>query len=157
MEDPINATSDYIQPYATSELLRLIDKAIRYASKTTKLTHRGGDVSMTLPHPAYTFFVTSNFEKGLKRLKKTYRIEAINTLKNAIIKLSVYGTLVNEPENGSIEGKVKKLEIDDEGSRLLYGVIPGAKLSLSVSNSTDKSSQRRCRTDVTFSIEAAEL
>lgn len=118
-------TSEYLHPYSAYELLKLIDKArphARRAKRAPREKENSGAYSLT---PAYDFFVSTNFENGLKRLKKAYRTEELDALRTAIVELSTTGKISDRTAASSDESGINECELSSRGYRLIYGKLPG--------------------------------
>lgn len=117
-------SNNYLQPYTYDELLQLIDKAIQYSKKYVQSSHNSEIPKSMSSKAIYSFFVTSDFESGLKTLKKKHKIKELETLKTVIKLLSTEGTVSKKYSDHRISKGYRELKLSED-VLLVYGFIPG--------------------------------
>lgn len=130
----------YMHPYSADELLDLIDKAIRYAARPVEGSKHSAVSDSISSKPVYSFFVTSDFEKGLKWLKKSHRTRELDTLKSAISDLAEHGTVQGKYGDHRVGGKYREIKLGDRNVLMTYAIVPGStiiQISIELSDITD--------------------
>lgn len=128
IRSPEPMSDEYIQPYSAKELIALIEKAIRYSSGNVNASNHGTVPESIPSKPVHSFFVTSGFEKGVKKLRKDHKTRELLALRDAVDILSKEGSLEGKHEEHYVSNAYREIKLGDSNVLLLYGIVPGTDI-----------------------------
>lgn len=130
---------NYIHPYTAAKLLRLIDHAIKHVSRKPRTSPKGELSKAPLSKTNNSFFVTSSFERGIKKLRKDCRIKELEIIKDVITTLVNGHDISSKYKEHQTNENIREQRLNNENAFLIYGFIPDANI-ISVSIRFDEPS-----------------